>query len=277
MKLTSIRASIQLGLKNIPTSSTAYQKMRPSASFCFLFGSGPGTEKADSAWVKEGVRSWHKFKSCGTKKQGKLAAHFSSEAHKSALFSYAHLAKASGHVDVLLDKVKRSALIQEKEDLQQNRRVIEILLDITKTLGRQGIAFRGHGDDDGNFKQIVQLMAKYCPELRHWLNTTRMRPYHVPYLSAQLQNKFIELIGREVQQRIVQEVKDAGMYSVMADTTPDVSHKDRLAIACRYVDKIGQPRERLVSLTEAKDKTGEGGATEIIESLTEQGLDLDEL
>ena len=98
--------------KNIPTS---------------LFGSGPGTEKADSAWVKEGVRSWHKFKSCGTKKQGKLAAHFSSEAHKSALFSYAHFAKASGHVDVLLDKVKRSTLIQEKEDLQQNRRVIEIL------------------------------------------------------------------------------------------------------------------------------------------------------
>ena len=101
-----------------------------------------------------------------------------------------------------------------------------------------------------------------------------MCPYH---LSAQSQNEFIELIGREVQQRIVQEIKDAGMYSVMADTTPDVSHKDRLAIACRYVDKIGQPRERLVSLTEAKDKTGEGGATEIIESLTEQGLDLDEL
>ena len=175
---------------------------------CFLFGSGPGTEKADSAWVKEGVRSWHKFKSCGTKKQGKLAAHFSSEAHKSALFSYAHFAKASGHVDVLLDKVKRSALIEEKEDLQQNRRVIEILLDITKTLGPQGIAFRGHGgDDDGNLKQIVQLMAKYCPELRHWVNTTRMRPYHVTYLSAQSENEFIELIGCEVQQRVVQEIK----------------------------------------------------------------------
>ena len=63
----------------------------------------------------------------------------------------------------------------------------------------------------------------------------------------------------------------------MADTTPDVSHKDRLAIACRYVDNKGQPRERLMSLTEAKDKTGEGGATEIIESLTKQGLDLSEL
>ena len=151
-------------------------------------------------------------------------------------------------------------------------------MDITKTLGRQGIAFRGNGsDDDGNFKQIVQLVAKYCPELRHWLNTSRMRPYHVTYLSAHSQNEFVELIGHEVQRHIVQEIKDAGMYSVMADTTPDVSHKDRLAIACCYVDKMGQPRERLVSLTEAVDKTGEGGATKMIGSLTKQGLNLDEL
>ncbi|CAB4027703.1 Hypothetical predicted protein [Paramuricea clavata] len=127
------------------------------------------------------------------------------------------------------------------------------------------------GDDDGNFKQIVQLVAKYCPELRHWLNMSRMRPYHVTYLSAQSQNKFIELIGHEVQRCIVQEIKDAGMYSVMADMTSDVSHKDRLAIACSYMDKMVQPRERLVSVTEAVDKTGEGGATKIIGSLTKQG------
>ncbi|CAB3979717.1 zinc finger MYM-type 1-like [Paramuricea clavata] len=170
------------------------------AAFCFvcsLFGNSPGTEKADNAWVKEGVRSWDKFKSCGTKKQGKLAKHFSSQAHNSALLSYAHFAKTSGHIDVLLDKARRSALIQEEKDLQQNRRVIEILLDITKTLGRQEIAFRGHGsDDDGNFKQIDAPISRHV---------------------------------------------------------------------------------RLVSLTEAVDKTGEVGATEIIGSLTKQGLNLDEL
>ena len=94
------------------------------AAFCFvcsLFGNSPGTEKANNAWVKEGVRSWHKFKSCGTKKQGKLAKHFSSQAHNSALLSYAHFAKTSGHIDVLLDKARRSALIQEEKDLQQKQ------------------------------------------------------------------------------------------------------------------------------------------------------------
>ena len=99
--------------------------------------------------------------------------HFSSHSHKSSLLSYAHFARTSGHVDSLLDKAKRHALIQEEDDRQQNRKIIEILLDITKTLGRQGIAFRGHGsDDDGNFRQVVKLVSKYCPELQHWLNTT---------------------------------------------------------------------------------------------------------
>lgn len=194
------------------------------------------------------------------------------------LHIYAHFVKSSGHVDVLLSKTKCRALIQEEEDLVHNRKVVEILLDITKTLGRQGLAFRGHGDDkEGNFNQIVMLMAKYCPELTYWFNTTRMRPYHVTYLSAQSQNEFIELIGRQVQKQVREEIKEAGMYSVMADTTPDVSHKDRLAVACRYVDANGQPRERLISLTEAKDKTGEGGAEEIIQALNKHEMNLNEL
>ena len=81
-------------------------------------------------------------------------------------------------------------------------------------------------------------MAKYCQELRQRINTTHLHPYHVTYLRAQSQNEFIKLIGLEVQQRIIEDVQDGGMYSVMADTTPDVSHKDRLANACRYEDKM---------------------------------------
>ena len=41
-------------------------------------------------------------------------------------------------------------------------------MDITKTLGRQELAFRGHeNDEDGNLDKIVMLVSKYCPELNH--------------------------------------------------------------------------------------------------------------
>ncbi len=55
------------------------------AAFCFvcsLFGRGPGMEKAENVWSTEGVCTWHKFKSCGKAKRGKLATHFSSASHK---------------------------------------------------------------------------------------------------------------------------------------------------------------------------------------------------
>ena len=247
-----------------------YSKTK-DAAFCFacsLFSDGPGHEKSETVWVKGGVRSWHKFKSVGTKKKGKLALHFSSKSHQSSLDAFANFSSITGHVDVMIHKDRRKALIQEEETRQRNRKVVEILFDVTKVLGRQGLSFRGHGsDEDGNFRQIVLLLSRHCMEMKQWLQDKHLRPYHVTYLSAQSQNEFMDIIGKEVQRQIISEIKEAGMYAIMADTTPDVSHKDRLALACRYVSSSGQPTERLISLGEAKDKRGEGGATEIIDTL----------
>lgn len=113
--------------------------------------------------------------------------------------------------------------------------------------------------------------------MRFWLDNSRLRPYHVSYLSPASQNELIQIVGTEVRKHVINEIQKAGMYSVMADTTPDVSHKDRLAIACRYVNEEGEPRERLISLGEAKDKRGEGGAKEIIETLTKHKLKLSDI
>ena len=101
-------------------------------------------------------------------------------------------------------------------------------------------------------------------ELKQWLQDKHLSSYHVTYLSAQSQNELMDIIGKEMQRQIISEIKEAGMYAIMADTTPDVSHKGRLALACRYVSSSGQPIERIASLGEATDKRGEGAATEII-------------
>ena len=144
----------------------------------------------------------------------------------------------------MINKDRRKALIQEEETHQRNRKVVEILFDVTKVLGRQGLSFRGHSrDEDGNFRQIVLLLSRHCMEMKQWLQDKHLCPYHVTYLSAQSQNEFIDIIGKEVQYQIISEIKEAGIYAIMADTTPNVSHKDRLALACRYVSSSGQPTE----------------------------------
>ena len=44
---------------------------------------------------------------------------------------------------------------------------------------------------------------------------TKIWPYHVTYLSPQSQNEFATLLEKELRGKVIEEVKRAGMYSVM--------------------------------------------------------------
>jgi len=149
-----------------------------------------------------------------------------------------------------------------------------MLIDITQTLARQGLAYRGEGENEenNNFYQIVQLLSRHSPIMKKWLNENIFRAHHVKYLSHDSQNEFISLLASETKKKVIKEVVDSGMYSVLADKTPDVSHKDQLAICVRYVDSFGKISERLLEFYEATDKTGFGVATKINNVLENNGL-----
>ena len=53
----------------------------------------------------------------------------------------------------------------------------------------------------------------------------------------------------------------------MADTSPDTANTDRLVVAVRYVNEENQPKERVLEMKETKDKSGEGQAKEVLQSL----------
>jgi hypothetical protein len=75
-------------------------------------------------------------------------------------------------IDLLLDKGRRSNLIEEETEPLRNRESIKILLDVARTLARQGIAFRGNSSEKvgtGNFRLIVNLLARHSPILCRWL------------------------------------------------------------------------------------------------------------
>ena len=224
--------------------------IKKDAAFCFvcqLFPINscqwiPGDPSA--AWTLNGVRSWHKMKIRGKGKTGKLAVHFSSTNHQEALKALLAFQSMSTHVDMLLDKDRRKTLIEEEAKTQPNREAIKALLDVAKTLGRQGISFRGSSnekDGNGNFQQIVSLVARHSPSLKRWLDDAEKRPHRVNYLSSRSQNEFLTLLADDVSSRVVSEIHEAKMYSVIADTTPDVSLVDQLSVVVRYVDKEGVP------------------------------------
>ncbi|CAB3988472.1 zinc finger MYM-type 1-like [Paramuricea clavata] len=210
------------------------------AVFCFvcsLFDDTPSKEKADPSWKTTG---------------------------------------STKHIDIQLDKEKRVAQIQEAQDLEYNRQIILILLDIAKT-PRQALPFRGDSNEDGNFYQLVLLLSRHVPNLKRWLTDKRLNPYHVTYLSPQSQNEFIMLLEKELRGKVIEEVKCACMFSVMADTTPDEEHTDRLSVVLRYVSATGKPTERLLDLSKTEDKTGLGQAQDILSTIKRCGLNTDSL
>jgi hypothetical protein len=61
----------------------------------------------------------------------------------------------------------------------------------------------------------------------------------------------------------------------MADTTPDISHVDELSVAVRFVDADTlKPEEHFVYVKETYDKTGEGQAKDIVDSLKSADISL---
>ncbi|XP_065658807.1 uncharacterized protein LOC136083340 [Hydra vulgaris] len=56
-------------------------------------------------------------------------------------------------------------------------------------------------------------------------------------------------------------------FRVSADTTPDISHQDRLSVCVRYVNSQGKSVERLLEIEKGNDKTGLGLASQIVNIL----------
>ena len=101
----------------------------------------------------------------------------------------------SANINLLLDKNRRNILVEEAET-QRNREAIKILLDIARTLARQGIAFRGSLlEKDRNFRQIVNLLERHSPILHRWLADAPKRPHKVDSLSSRSQNEYLELLA----------------------------------------------------------------------------------
>ena len=87
------------------------------------------------------------MKSRGQKKKGKLADHFTSVPHKLAVVRLKNFLHKESHVNVAISAARKQQLSKESQERSRNRKVITLLLDCSRYLSRQSLAFRG-GEDD---------------------------------------------------------------------------------------------------------------------------------
>ena len=136
------------------------------------------------------------------------------------------------------------------------------------------LAFReSDSANQGNFVAVVNLISRHNPTLKAWIEYRALRPYRVTYTSPSSQNEIFSLIATELKNKIIDEINSSNFFSVMADTTPNMSHKDIMSIVVRTASENGEIRERLLKSVECTDKTGKGMAELILSSLHKEGID----
>uniref|UniRef100_A0A8C6T8V9 Zinc finger MYM-type protein 1 n=1 Tax=Neogobius melanostomus TaxID=47308 RepID=A0A8C6T8V9_9GOBI len=165
--------------------------------------------------------------------------HEGSAGHKNSVMMWKDYKTSKLHGDVI-DQMN----IASVDQISERREYLRCIVAVTKFLGRQGLAFRGHdekqsSDNQGNFIEMMSLLKEFDPFLQNY-----HPPAHSTYLSASSQNEWIESCAASITSRIVQEMKDAGMYSLMADEARD-GLKEQLAVCVRS-DKV--VKERFITL-----------------------------
>ena len=173
-----------------------------------------------------------------------------------------------------------SELIRQFQQEQSYwRQVVERMIAVIKFLATRGLAFRGENEKigserNGNYLGILELLGKFDPFLAEHIEKYGNRGKGNPsYLSANVCEELIELMGEKVLVAIVKEVLTAKYYSISVDSTPDVSHVDQLTFTVRYV-KDSDPVERFLQFIPIHSHGAENLADVIVKFLHENGIPL---
>ena len=146
-----------------------YDKVN-DAAFCHLCMSAEKERKFLSSHRREPTFISNGFTNWKEANKG-FSKHQSSACHKEAIEAmYMLPAQIVGHVDELMsDEIKQQKAI--------NRKMFLKILENTRYLARQGLAFRGHDDSNGNFIQLMKLRSLDCPQIEQWMKKKRILTY----------------------------------------------------------------------------------------------------
>ena len=167
------------------------------------------------------------------------------------MFNRNYITKESVPIDIQTCELTKSQIAKYWDALEK-------IIDVVIYHGRQGISYQGHKDDykyypkvgessyddnPGNFVETLNLVVRHGDKvLEDLVNTS---PLNTHYTSAPVQNELISLCDKYITDRIVDEIKVAKFFTILADEVV-VSGKEQLALVIRFVDEGGVVREEFL-------------------------------
>ena len=150
-------------------------------------------------------------------------------------------------MEILRWFVKNHKNSEKHKDHSANTKTVETVKENKEYRGRQGMALRGHRDDDvlfkyddeaqneGNFRELVTLMADLDKDLKNFVMTCKQ---NATYLSKSSQNELLLCIKEYIQQEIVIDIKnqnDSHFFRLSANKVTDIFNWEQLGINVHYM------------------------------------------
>jgi len=110
-----------------------------------------------------------------------------------------------------------------------------------------GISIRGHSNNGGNFISLLEERCIDVPSLSYWIQQKNN------WLSSDIQNEILEIMSLNLQRELVQSIKKSEYFSIIADSTTDISSTEQFSLCIRYVDSNFEVHEVFTGLYNTPD------------------------
>ena len=210
--------------------------------YCKLFPGG-----VRGTLVQTPFRKWKHAKD-------EVKAHFQNIVHSKGCRGYqrhvAALARATEFIKQVEGQTQPVHQVLDQlsqEQVLKNRHVVASIAKTVHYLAKQNNALRGHRDDSkyyevegvnpGNFQELLKFRAEAGDTLlkMHFEQGHK----NATYRSKTIQNEMIKILGDQILDSIIANVKTAKYVAISADEATDSDNKVQLTMTIRYVDETG--------------------------------------
>ena len=144
-----------------------------------------------------------------------------------------------------------------EEYSRNSLRIVKCVSEAILFCGRQCIDLRGDNEvlnedscgNTGNFLAALQMIANHDDILKQHLDNIQLSSRNITYMSPLIQNEVIEIIGQDIiLKNLLQEIKAAKLYSVMADEVTSHNIPRAISVVCTLYRQEQRCQEGLYCL-----------------------------
>lgn len=192
---------------------------------CCFFAS---SEAKVQNFVQQPYCNWTKF-------NDKVKAHAASTVHCESVIAMKSFEEVHSGMQPSID----TSFSRDRQRLfRTNCSRLDAIIDCILLCGKQNIPLRGHMDADssksvnkGNFKAILEFRALGDSILQEHLKEGAR---NAQYTSPGIQNEIIGLCRNLILNKIGEDVKESGVFSIICDECTDCGNKEQLSLSVRY-------------------------------------------